>query len=451
MTTSQPSSFDGHSTFAPITPDRQPTAIPFQACEPAPKHPDAATHRSAGEPQVVVLSSLFPNSMQPNAGLFVRERMFRVGQRMPVAIVSPKPWFPLQSLLRLLRPGFRPGAPAFEKQQGNDCWFPRFLCVPGLLKRFDGLFMAIGAYPRLRQLKRAGRLDILDAHFAYPDGYAACLLGCWLDVPVTITLRGTETRQARDPVLRRRLQSALSKADRVFAVSESLRQIALELGTPAAQTAVIGNGVDINRFFMIPRDKARQALGLPLDAPVLITVGGLVERKGFHRVMACLPTLKQQFPGIRYLVVGGPSPEGDWTQRLQAQSRSLALTDCVHFLGHVPPDQLRNVLSAANVFVLSTRNEGWANVLLEAMACGLPVITTDVGGNREVVNSMELGRVLPFDDGERLTAAIAHALHHPWDRDRIRRYAEENTWEPRVEVLAARFQAIYRQTAVPWP
>jgi teichuronic acid biosynthesis glycosyltransferase TuaC len=305
--------------------------------------------------------------------------------------------------------------------------------------------MAIGAYPRLRQLKLAGRLDILDAHFAYPDGYAAGLLGRWLDVPVTITLRGTEARQARDPVLRRRLQSALTKADRVFAVSESLRQVALELGAPADQVSVIGNGVDLDRFFMVPRDKARQALGLPLEAPVLITVGGLVERKGFHRVMACLPALQQQFPGIQYLVVGGPSPEGDWTQRLQAQSRSLALTDCVHFLGHLPPDQLHNVLSAANLFVLSTRNEGWANVLLEAMACGLPVITTDVGGNREVVNSGELGRVLPFDD-DRLGAAIADALHHPWDRHRIRRHAEENTWEQRVEVLAARFQAIYRQT-----
>ncbi len=399
-------------------------------------------------PHLVVLSSLFPNSKQPGAGLFVRERMFRLGKKLPVTVVSPTPWFPLQSLLRRWRPGFRPGAPASERQQGNEVWFPRFLCVPGVLKRFDGFFMAIGTLGRLRQLKRAGRLDILDAHFTYPDGYAAGLLGRWLNVPVTITLRGTESRQARDPVLRPLLQRALMNAHRVFAVSESLRQIALELGTPEDHAFVVGNGVDIDRFYIVPRDQARRALGLPVDAPVLITVGGLVERKGFHRVMACLPALRRQFPDIRYLVVGGPSPEGDWTERLQAQCRSLDLTDCVRFLGPLPPDQLSDALSAANVFVLSTRNEGWANVLLEAMACGLPVITTNVGGNREVVNSPELGEVLPFDDGELLVAAIANALRHPWDRHRIRRHAEENTWDTRVTVLEKHFQAIYREAAV---
>ncbi|MBY0468796.1 MAG: glycosyltransferase, partial [Burkholderiaceae bacterium] len=191
-------------------------------------------------PHVVTLSSLFPSATQPGAGLFVRERAFRVGQRMPLCVVSPVPWFPLQGMVRRFRPGFRPGAPACEKQKGVDVWFPRFLSLPGLLKRWDGWLMALGAYPRLRTLKTQGRLDVIDAHFGYPDGFAASKLAGWLGVPYTVTLRGTESRHAADPALRPRLMHALARAARVFSVSDSLRQVALKLGVPADRARVVG-------------------------------------------------------------------------------------------------------------------------------------------------------------------------------------------------------------------
>ena len=396
-------------------------------------------------PHVVVLSSLFPSHRQPGAGLFVRERMFRVGRRLPLSVVAPTPWFPLQRLIARVRPGFRPGAPYHEVQQTNEVWYPRFFSVPGALKRFDGLAMALAAFGRLKHLKQAGRLDVIDAHFGYPDGYAAGLLGRWLKVPVTITLRGTEQRHAVDPILRPYLTKALQRATRVFAVSESLRQVALSLGIEPQKVRVVGNGVDIDRFFAVPQEPARAALGLPLDAPVLISVGGLVERKGFHRVLECLPQLRREFPKLQYLVVGGPSPEGDWTERLKVLAHSLQLDDYVHFLGPVPAQELHKVLSAANVFVLATRNEGWANVFLEAMACGLPVVTTDVGGNREVVSADALGEVVAFGDPSQLQAALRRALLHPWDRALIRSYAEANTWERRIDDLEAEFLQLHRR------
>lgn len=390
-------------------------------------------------PAVVVLSSLFPSKVQPGAGPFVRERMFRVGRRLPLCVVAPTPWFPLQRLLRRWRPHFRPGAPRYEEQQGVDVWYPRFFSVPGVLKRFDGLAMALSAYPRMRALKRAGRLDLIDAHFAYPDGYAAVLLGHWLGVPVTITLRGTETRHAVDPVLRPLLVKALSGADRVFAVADALKQVAVSIGVPASKIAVVGNGVDTARFVPVDRALARAALDLPSDAPVLISVGGLVERKGFHRVIELLPSLRQRWPGLIYLIVGGASAEGNNRPELERLVDRLGSGDAVRFLGSLPPDALKQPLSAADVFVLSTRNEGWANVFLEAMACGLPVVTTDVGGNREVVVSDHLGIVVPFGDAPALEAAIDRALATPWDRAAIRRHALDNAWDGRVDRLCAAF------------
>jgi glycosyltransferase involved in cell wall biosynthesis len=399
---------------------------------------------SRSAPAIVVFSSLFPSQVQPGAGLFIRERAFRLGRRLPLAVVAPSPWFPMQGLARRWRPGFRPGAPRHESQQGIDVWYPRYPSVPGLLKRLDGWAMAMGAWPQLRALQRAGRLDALDAHFGYPDGLAAALLGRRLGVPVTITLRGTEVRHAADPVLRPLLMRALLSADRLFAVSESLRQVALGLGVAPERVRVVGNGVDLSRFRPVDRGQARTRLGLPAAARVLVSVGGLCERKGFHRVIDCLPALRAQGTDAHLLVVGGPSPEGDWTERLHAQVSRLGLQDRVHFTGPVPPDDLHRVLSAADVFVLATRNEGWANVFLEAMACGLPVVTTDVGGNAEVVCRPELGIVVPFGDSAALTAALHSALHGLWDRAAIRVHAEANAWDGRIDVLEAEFRALCR-------
>jgi glycosyltransferase involved in cell wall biosynthesis len=215
---------------------------------------------------------------------------------------------------------------------------------------------------------------------------------------------------------------------------------------PPERAIVVGNGVDLSRFYPLPKAEARAVLGLAAQGPVLVSVGGLCERKGFHRVLACLPRLRQRHPGLRYLVVGGPSAEGDLTAQLQQQVRDLALEGCVVFAGPQPPDALRQWLSAADVFVLATRNEGWANVFLEAMACGLPVVTTRVGGNAEVVNAPELGAVVPFGDEPALEAAIDQALRTPWDRARIRAYAEANTWDRRIEVLEREFGALGPQT-----
>lgn len=394
------------------------------------------------KPGLLVFSSLFPHPGQPNAGLFIRERMFRVGQTLPIKVVAPVPWFPLQGLLRRWRPHFRPDAPRAEVQSGVEVFHPRYFSVPGIFKSLDGLFMALGSWSTLRRIRREFDFQVIDSHFAYPDGYAAALLGRWLGVPVTITLRGTEARLAKSPPHRRLMQVAMDAAARVFSVADALKQTAVDIGVPAAKVRVVGNGVDLGKFQPIPRQDARQALGLAADAPVLVSVGGLCERKGFHRVIACLPELQLSFPGIRLLVVGGPSAEGDWTAQLQQLVAELGLQDTVVFLGAMPPDKLKVPLSAANVFVLSTRNEGWANVFLEAMACGLPVVTTDVGGNREVVCRPELGTIVPFDQQPALTQALAQALQHAWSPEQIMAYARQNSWDQRVAVLVQEFQDI---------
>lgn len=394
------------------------------------------------KPALLVYSSLFPSPVQPNAGVFVRERMFRVGAHLPIVVVAPTPWFPFQSLLRLFKPHFRPMPPAHQQQSGVDVWYPRYFSIPGVFKQWDGLFMALSTYAMVRRLKQAGRADIIDAHFAYPDGYAATLLGRWLKLPVAITLRGTETRHARTPALVGPLKKALQEATRLIAVSSELKSLALQLGADPARAMVVGNGVDISKFQPHPKDQARAKLGIAPHARVLISVGGLVERKGFHRVIPLLPELLKTYPDLVYLIVGGASAEGDNRVELEKMVAELGMGPHVRFLGPKPHEALAEVLSAADVFVLATRAEGWANVFLEAMACGLPVVTTDVGGNREVVCRPELGEVVPFGDAQALAQALQAALTAPWHAERIRQYAQENAWPHRVQVLVDVFRSL---------
>jgi glycosyltransferase involved in cell wall biosynthesis len=176
-------------------------------------------------------------------------------------------------------------------------------------------------------------------------------------------------------------------------------------------------------------------MGLPQDGKVLISVGALSERKGFHRVIECLPSLLQTYPDLHFIAVGAGGPEGDMSEALREQVRSLGLAERVRFLGYIPPSELSVAYSAADVFVLATRYEGWANVFLEAMACGLPVVTTDVGGNKEVIVDAKLGTIVPFGDAKRLTLALQEALARSWNREAIVSYAQSFAWERRIDQL----------------
>ena len=333
------------------------------------------------EPKLLVFSSLFPSQIRPNAGVFIRERMFRVGKQIPIIVVSPVPWFPFQGLIRYWYPQFRPQPISYEEQEGVHVFFPRFFSIPGLLKSYDGFFMALGSLPRLLKLKK--QFSIIDAHFAYPDGYAATLLGKWLNIPVTITLRGTEVPLAKIKRRKVKILTALNCATQVFSVSDSLKQFVVSLGANGDKIQVIGNGI-----------------------------------------------------------VGGDSPEGNIRIKLEQQVKVLNLDKHVRFLGAYASDQLKIPLSAADLFVLATANEGWANVFLEAMACGLPVITTDVGGNKEVIVNSELGTVVAFGNPQDLLTAISNGLDKSWNNPLIIQFAQDNAWDHRVKILVDNFKRI---------
>ena len=398
--------------------------------------------KSSKQPRLVVFSTLFPNPGQPNAGVFIRERMFRVGKHVPIIVVAPVAWFPGQSIIRYFKPHFRPDTPFKEVQEGVTVYHPRFFSIPFFFKCLDGYFLALSSFKIMKKLKKEFNYNIIDSHFAYPDGFAATRLGKWLSVPVTITLRGTEVPHSKSISKRPLLLMALKSAKKVFSVSTSLKNHVVKLGAQEEKITVVGNGVDIEKFYPVNGNELRNKLGIKETDKILITIGALVERKGFHRIIEIMPDLMRTSPELHYLVVGGAGVEGDWSEKLKSQVYDFQLQNNVHFLGAMLPAELKKVLSAADIFVLSTRNEGWANVILEAMACGLPVIATDVGGNSEVISNQDIGKVIPFDEPIALKNAINEALEKKWNRQIIIQYAKDNSWTKRVKLLIAEFEKL---------
>ncbi len=389
--------------------------------------------------RVLVLATVFPNPKQPTLGVFVKERMRRVARHCELVVVAPIPWFPLNSLIRGQRGS---GIPKVEQQDGLRVYHPRFFSVPRYLKWLDGFFYACLLFPFLLRLRKRFRFDLIDAHFAYPDGMAAVLLGKVFRCPVVITLRGSIVRLSTYPLHRPQLRFALSAAARILSVSESLKQSAINLGTPARKIRVIPNGVDTDRFVPLDRRRARQALGLPLDRTILLSIGGINEGKGHHRIIALLPRLLTQHPDLLYVIVGGDSPGQTFRPALDRLIQVEGLEGHVLLAGERGHREIPLWLAAADLFCLATRSEGWANVLLEALACGRPVVTTRVGGNPEIITHDSLGVLVPPGDDRALAQEILGALSRPWNIEALVAHARAHSWETTARHVLEEFQRL---------
>lgn len=390
---------------------------------------------------ILVFSSLFPSSVRPHAGLFVKERAKRMAEFAEIKVVSPVPWFPLQSLLRLVYPDYRLMPAEMEIVDGIEVYYPRFLSFPSVGRRFDGFFMRWFSERFVRKLNKTYGINMIDSHFSYPDGFAATQIAKNLGIPSTITLRGTEKKHLESPKLRNKVQQAWNDATKLVTVSTSLKELAVANGAQANKITVIGNGIDTEKFFAQDKVEAKSKQDINASTKVLITVGGLVPRKGFHRVLEILPAVLQTYPDLVYLIVGGATAEGNNEPDLRRQVSDLGLSENVKFMGAKPSNELTDYLSAADVFVLPTANEGWANVFLEALSCATPVVATDVGGNSEVICNDDIGFIVPFGDSEALKKATLKALEKTWDKDILVQYASDNHWNNRVSALKQVFDS----------
>lgn len=374
--------------------------------------------------RVLSFTTVFPNRVRPQHGLFVLERLRYCARLANIRVVAPRGFLPWPAM---------GGVPGRDRCGGLEVEHPTFRYIPRFGKWLDGLFLYAAALPTVRRLVRDG-VDVIDAHFAYPEGFAAVLLGRKFGLPVVITLRGTEPLiAAAGPWRRRAVRYALRRATRLVAVSEPLaafaRDMVAEEPGPVPPVTVIANGVDLMRFSPGPQGEARRALGLPGSGRLLVSVGHLSPRKGFQRVLRILPELLRDVPDLHFAIVGGPGGEASNEAELRSLAGVAELAGRVTFAGSQPPERVATWLRAADLFVLASDYEGCPNVVWEALACGQPVVAARVGEVERMVPSFAGHLIEEADDLPALRAALARGLAGGHDRGAIRAWAERHGWE----------------------
>jgi teichuronic acid biosynthesis glycosyltransferase TuaC len=393
---------------------------------------------------LLTVSTLFPNPVQATHGLFVETRLRKLiaTGEVTARVLAPIPWLP--AFVRYPALGPLHQVPRQLVRDGLAVYHPRYLVIP----KFG---MSLTPYTLYRAMRRAFieivqsgyRVDLIDAHYFYPDGVAAVWLANEFGLPVTVTARGTDINlipQFSRP--RRMIQRAAGRADGMIAVCQALKDTMVELGVTPERIVVLRNGVDLNRFRPIDRGAARAALSLV--RPTLASVGHLVERKGHHHVIGALA----QLPAMDLLIVGA----GEERKNLEQLAARLGVSDRVRFLGAVDQDRLRLIYNAADALVLASSREGWANVLLESMACGTPVVASAVWGTPEVVASPEAGVLMPSLDAAGVVAGVNLLFSRLPRREDTRAYAQGFAWEPTTQGQLTLFREILsRADARPIP
>ena len=370
-------------------------------------------------PRVLSLSTLFPSEARPRFGQFVARQFDALAERGDVDLTVIVP------VARRLARG---------EPRAYPVHYVPFPAIPLIGARSNPGLIARAVLPLVRRMHAERPFELIDAQFFYPDGPAAALIADALGLPLSIKARGSDIldwgarRFARGKML-----AAAHRATGLLAVSAALKDDMIALGMPAEKIAVHYTGVDHRLFNPSNRPAARlEWSSWTRGAPLLVSVGNLVPVKGHALAIQAL----HHIPEAKLLIVGS-GPEAAALQRL---TRGPHLAGRVRFEA-LAPERVQLALAAADVMVLPSEHEGLANVWIEALACGTPIVISDVGGAREVVRSPAAGRLVERNP-QAIASAVRDLIAHPPSPEAVAAHAARFSWETNATELAAHYNRL---------
>jgi glycosyltransferase involved in cell wall biosynthesis len=376
--------------------------------------------------KLLTFTTLYPNAKRRAHGVFVENRLRHLiaSGGAEARVMAPVPYVPalpgLPEQYKVLS-----DVPPREERHGVEILHPRYFLLPKVSMQVAPFSLYAAAKRSLSRLLAGGYdFDVIDAHYFYPDGVAAILLGRHFGKPVTITARGSDiTKLPHYRLPRKMILWAAREAAGIVTVCEALKTALVALGARPEKIRVLRNGVDLAMFS--PRDRAQARRCYGFDGTSLLSVGHLIPRKGHDLAIEALAHL----PSVSLTIVGDGPEHGN----LQRLARRLGVSERVRFLGQIAHEQLAELYSAADLTLLLSTQEGWANVLLESMACGTPVVATDAGGTPEVITTPVVGELVYRRDPRLVAQAIDAVLKRRAMPGEIRAYAEGFSWEATTE------------------
>jgi teichuronic acid biosynthesis glycosyltransferase TuaC len=386
--------------------------------------------------RILTFSSLYPNCIQPTNGIFVENRLRHLlgSGEIEVKIVAPVPWFPIAHPL-FGKYGRFAKIPGHEVRHGIDIYHPRYLVVPKIGMSIAPLLMAYAVRKTVCKILKGFDFDLIDAHYFYPDGVAACILANHLGKPLVVTARGTDINLIpRYHIPKKWILWAAEKSHAMISVCQALKNKMVKIGMAEDKITPLRNGVDLNFFKPGNREEIRKQLNIA--GRTLLSAGYLIERKGHHLIIEALSSL----PEVRLYIAG----EGEMFAQLNELALGRGVADRVTFLGSLDRETLRSYMIAADALVLASSREGMANVLLESIACGTPVIATPLWGSPEVVTTPEAGVLTEDRSVQGIVEGVNRLFANYPSRESTRHYAEKFSWDDTTHGQLEIFRRITR-------
>ena len=381
--------------------------------------------------KVLIISNNFPNGAEPVRGIFIYQIVKALMEKCDVEVVAPLPWIPKFVVKRLSLNYPFAYVPSEEFIGGIRVYHPRYLVIPKVLGFMHGIFLFVPLFRLIKRLERKQKLDVLNAHWIFPDGFATAWAGKILKKPTVLTGLGCDLNYYPSlPFRKLFIKKALNLADIVTTVGKELKEPVFGLGISKEKVCAIPNGVDFKRFNVIPREEARRRLQIENSGPLLVTVSSLDEAKGGRYLIQAIKEMGHDFDdAARLLMVG----DGPLRKDLLLQTKQLGIANKVVLLGKRPHHEIPLWMNAADLFCLPSIREGQPNVILEALACGTPVVASNVGSIPEMIQT-ENGRIAEAANSKSLAHQILYCLDREWDRMAIRNSIPKFTWEDSAEL-----------------
>jgi teichuronic acid biosynthesis glycosyltransferase TuaC len=337
---------------------------------------------------VLVITNLFPNSKEPNRGIFIKQSTIELARLCDVRVIAPVPWFPLKGAV-FAKWSLSAEIPHGEEIDGIKTYHPRWVVIPKILRSLYGFLFFFSIVPLIRRVRATFDFDVILAPWVYPDGFASVLAAKVTKRPVVLQALGCDVNLYAKYFLRRHaIQWALRNADKTIAVSRPLKENVERLGVPETSVVYIPNGVDTTVFKPMNQLDCRKKLHLDARKKIILFVGSLEEVKGVRYLMDAMKDLAGT-PGmdVHLLMIGA----GNLRTELEKSINELSLQDKITLVGEIPHQDLPTWINASDLFCLPSIREGMPNVVLEALACRKPVIATRVGALPDMITSEDFG------------------------------------------------------------
>ncbi|MBC7818295.1 MAG: glycosyltransferase [Planctomycetaceae bacterium] len=356
--------------------------------------------------RILFFSSIFPHGMARVTGTFNLELCRSLAAEHDVRVVAPRSFLDVWRTRRENRVADR----WVTEAAGIKVTYPSYFYTPGFARSLYGELMWFSVRRHIGRVVEEFRPEAVVSYWAHPDGEVAFRAAQPLGIPSVVIIGGSDVLLLPNDRRRRpKIQRVLRESSAVMTVSEGLRDAVIDLGTDPSRVHTIYQGVDDKLFFPGDADAARQRLSLPADRRLLLWVGRMVEVKGLDTLIAAFDLARQKQSDLHLLLVG----DGPLRASVQADVERRGLGGHVTFTGAQPPAQLPDWYRAADLFVLSSWSEGLPNVLREAVACGRPFVSTDIGSVREIAEShagSPFAELVPVGDAAAMAVAIERVL-----------------------------------------